>query len=105
MRTSRQVRLLGLESTAPLNNLVMESLAGLLHIRAFSWERETFAQGLCLLDTSQKLGYHLYIIQRPLAMVMDLIVVVIAITMLSMAFSIEVSATTTSITLSLVSLI
>lgn len=105
LRTSRQVRLLGLESTAPLYTLVTESMSGLLHIRAFGWERETFVQGLSLLDTSQKPYYHMYAIQRWLTMVMDLIVVVIAITMLPIAFSIEVSATATSIALSLVSLI
>lgn len=105
LRTSRQVRLLSLESTAPLYTLVTESMAGLLHIRAFGWEREIFAQSLCLVDTSQKPYYHMYAIQRWLTMVMDLIVVAIAIIMLPIAFSIEVSATATSMALSLVSLI
>ena len=105
LRTSRQIRLLDIERKAPLYTQFTESAAGLLHIRAFGWEQRVFAESLELLDASQKPYYYMFVIQRWLAMVMDLIVFALAMLLLPIAFNIELSTTAAGIALSLVTLI
>lgn len=74
LRTSRQLRLLDLEAKAPLYSHFMETLEGLVTIRAFGWSKEFEAKGIRLLDTSQKPYYLLFCIQRWLGLVLDLTV-------------------------------
>lgn len=105
LRSSRQIRLLDIECKAPLYTQFTESAAGLLHIRAFGWEQEVLAQSLELLDISQKPYYYMFVIQRWLEMVMDLLVLALAMFMLPIAFNIELSTTAAGIALSLVTLI
>lgn len=52
----------------------MESLAGLVTIRAFGWEQSFMEQNYKKLDHSQRPYYLLYCIQRWLELVLDLIV-------------------------------
>src|ERR1700712_1748572 len=78
LRTSRQVRLLDLEAKSPLYTHFIESLSGLVTIRAFGWSDEFIEQNLVLLDNSQKPYYLLFCIQRWLALVLDLTVSVLA---------------------------
>jgi ABC-type multidrug transport system fused ATPase/permease subunit len=79
LRTSRQIRLLDLEAKSPLYAHFLESLSGLVTIRAFGWSDHFERKNLELLDTSQKPYYLLYCIQRWLALVLDLIVTGMAI--------------------------
>jgi ATP-binding cassette, subfamily C (CFTR/MRP), member 1 len=79
LRTSRQVRLLVLEAKAPLYTHFIESLSGLVTIRAFGWSDEFVQQNLVLLERSQQPYYLLFCIQRWLALVLDLMVAVLAI--------------------------
>lgn len=81
LRTSRQVRLLDLEAKSPLYSHFIESLSGLVTIRAFGWSNDFVGQNLALLDHSQKPFYLLFCIQRWLALVLDLMVTVLAVTM------------------------
>ncbi|KAF3026419.1 hypothetical protein E8E14_010909 [Neopestalotiopsis sp. 37M] len=74
LRTSRQLRLLDLEARSPLLSHFMESLAGLVTIRAFGWEQSFMEQHYKKLDHSQRPYYLLYCIQRWLNLVLDLIV-------------------------------
>lgn len=79
LRTSRQIRLLDLESKSPLYTHFIECLSGLVTIRAFGWSDEFVAKGMLLLDSSQKPYYLLFCIQRWLSIVLDLMVAILAI--------------------------
>jgi len=74
LRTSRQLRLLDLEARSPLYSLFLETLSGLVTVRAFGWEGRLRAESCRRLDYSQRPYYLLYCIQRWLALVLDLIV-------------------------------
>jgi ATP-binding cassette, subfamily C (CFTR/MRP), member 1 len=78
LRTSRQIRLMDLEAKAPLYSNFLETLSGLVTIRAFGWTREMEKRNMDLLDASQRPFYLLYCIQRWLALVIDLLVAALA---------------------------
>ena len=77
LRTSRQMRLLDLEAKSPLFSQFIESLSGLVTIRAFGWGPNFEDQNLTLLDESQKPFYLLFCIQRWLELALDLTVAVL----------------------------
>lgn len=79
LRTSRQVRLLDLEAKSPLYTHFIESLSGLVTIRAFGWSEDFVDQNLRALDNSQRAYYLLFCIQRWLSIVLDVMVAVLAI--------------------------
>lgn len=79
LRTSRQVRLLDLEAKSPLYTHFIESLSGLVTIRAFGWSEDFIDQSLRALDNSQQAYYLLFCIQRWLSIVLDVMVAVLAI--------------------------
>lgn len=79
LRTSRQLRLLDLEAKSPLYSHFIESLSGLVTIRAFGWSDYFKELNLKLLDVSQKPYYLLFCIQRWLALLLDLMVAVMAV--------------------------
>lgn len=79
LRTSRQVRLLDLEANSPLYTHFIESLSGLVTIRAFGWSEDFVNQNLRALDNSQRAYYLLFCIQRWLSIVLDVMVAVLAI--------------------------
>ncbi|KAE8407397.1 multidrug resistance-associated protein [Aspergillus pseudonomiae] len=74
LRTSRQLRLLEIELKSPLYTHFIESLAGVVTIRAFSWTHASVSRMLSMLDTAQKPFYLLLSIQRWLSLVLNLIV-------------------------------
>ncbi|KAL3958373.1 hypothetical protein ACCO45_006535 [Purpureocillium lilacinum] len=74
LRTSRQLRLLDLESKSPLYSHFLETVGGLSTIRAFGWQSRFKAKNERLLDDSQRPHYLLYCSQRWLNLVLDLIV-------------------------------
>jgi ATP-binding cassette subfamily C (CFTR/MRP) protein 1 len=78
LRTSRQIRLMDLEAKAPLYSNFLETLSGLVTIRAFGWTEEMEKRNMELLDASQRPFYLLYCIQRWLALVIDLLVAALA---------------------------
>jgi ABC-type multidrug transport system fused ATPase/permease subunit len=73
------MRLLDLEAKSPLYSHFIESLSGLVTIRAFGWGTNFEEQNLALLDKSQKPYYLLFCIQRWLGLVLDLMVTALAI--------------------------
>lgn len=79
LRTSRQLRLLDLEAKSPLYSHFIESLSGLVTIRAFGWVDNFKELNLKLLDVSQKPYYLLFCVQRWLALVLDLMVAGLAV--------------------------
>ncbi|CZT49492.1 related to multidrug resistance-associated protein [Rhynchosporium secalis] len=85
LRTSRQLRLLEIETKAPIFSHFIETLNGLVTIRAFGWTEAYLTKNLRLLDASQKPYYLLLCIQRWLTLVLDLIVAGIAILLITLA--------------------
>ncbi|POR39545.1 ABC transporter [Tolypocladium paradoxum] len=78
LRTSRQLRLLELESKAPLYSHILETIDGMASIRAFGWGTGYIDKSLRLIDTCQKPYYLLLCVQRWLTVVLGLIVAVLA---------------------------
>lgn len=74
LRTSRQVRLMNLEAKAPLCTHFLESLAGIVTIRAFGWTSAYRKKNCAQLDQSQVSFYLLFAIQNWLNMVLELMV-------------------------------
>jgi ABC-type multidrug transport system fused ATPase/permease subunit len=79
LRTSRQLRLMDLETKAPLYSLFEESLSGLATIRAFGWQNALNDKNHQLLDRSQRPFYLLFAVQRWLTLVLDLVVAAVAV--------------------------
>ncbi|KAF2155055.1 ABC transporter [Myriangium duriaei CBS 260.36] len=79
LRTSRQLRLLDLEAKAPLYTQFMESLSGLATIRAFGWQDQCVDRNHDLIDRAQKPFYLLFMVQKWLALVLDLLVMALAV--------------------------
>ncbi|KAK4133595.1 P-loop containing nucleoside triphosphate hydrolase protein [Trichocladium antarcticum] len=79
LRTSRQLRLMDIETKAPLYSLFEESLSGLATIRAFGWQNALEEKNHKLLDRSQRPFYLLFAVQRWLTLVLDLVVAAVAV--------------------------
>ncbi|KAI0803754.1 P-loop containing nucleoside triphosphate hydrolase protein [Xylaria sp. FL0064] len=89
LRTSRQLRLLELETSAPLFSHFIESLSGLVTIRAFGWTRAYTNKTNNLLDQSQKPFYLLLCVQRWLVLVLDLVVAGLAVLLVGLAVALR----------------
>jgi ATP-binding cassette subfamily C (CFTR/MRP) protein 1 len=85
LRTSRQLRLLDLEEKAPVYTQFIESLGGLTTIRAFAWQAQSIDHNNQLVDHSQRPFYLLFMIQRWLTLVLDLITTALAILVVGVA--------------------
>ncbi|GLA09011.1 hypothetical protein AnigIFM60653_010815 [Aspergillus niger] len=73
LRTSRQVRLLSIETKAPLYQHLSETLSGVSTIRAFRRQQWFERNNLLFVDDSQKCVYTLFMIQQWLTLSMDLL--------------------------------
>lgn len=91
LRTSRQLRLLELESRSPLYSHFLETLEGLSTIRAFGWEHESSEVNARYLDDSQIPYYLLFCIQQWLALVLDFIVAAMAVMVVILATTLRYS--------------
>ena len=85
LRTSRQIRLIDLETKAPLYTHFIESMAGVATIRGFGWEQDFEDQNRALLQASQRPFFILATIQRWLTLVLNLIVSGLAIVLAIMS--------------------
>ncbi|CRG84683.1 hypothetical protein PISL3812_01936 [Talaromyces islandicus] len=79
LRTSRQLRQLDLETKSPLYTQFTETTIGLTTIRAFGWQQYLHDEHQKLLQASQRPFFTLFVIQRWLILVLDLLVAGIAI--------------------------
>ncbi|RDW57444.1 hypothetical protein BP6252_13782 [Coleophoma cylindrospora] len=84
LRTSRQIRLMDLEAKAPLYSNFVETLSGLVTIRAFGWTEQMEKRNMAFLDASQRPFYLLYCIQRWLILVIDLLVAALAVILVAL---------------------
>ncbi|KAJ5246170.1 P-loop containing nucleoside triphosphate hydrolase protein [Penicillium chermesinum] len=89
VRTSRQVRLLDIETKAPLFSHFLETISGLSSIRAYGWTEEYRRLSRTTLDNSQRPFYLLFCIQSWLNLVLDLIVAAIAVTVIAIALALR----------------
>ncbi|KAK0387893.1 hypothetical protein NLU13_4138 [Sarocladium strictum] len=105
LQTSRQMRLLDIETKSPLYTQFTETLAGLPTIRAFGWSTQLLYENHRRLDASQKPFYGMYCIQRWLQIVLDLFVAGMAVVLVSFALGMANTTSTGAIGLALVNLI
>lgn len=89
LRTSRQLRLMDLEAKSPLYTHFIESLSGLVTLRAFGWSEPSMRKNIQYLDASQKPYYLLFSVQRWLNLVLDLVVAGIAIILMSLTVALK----------------
>ncbi|KAK1639348.1 P-loop containing nucleoside triphosphate hydrolase protein [Colletotrichum phormii] len=94
LRTSRQLRLLDLESQSAVYSSFLESVEGVMTIRAFGWEKQAEHANVVCLDKSQKPAYILFCLQQWLGIVLDLMVAAIATGLITIA--VYVRGTTTA---------
>jgi ABC-type multidrug transport system fused ATPase/permease subunit len=85
LRTSRQLRLLDIEAKAPLFSHFLETLDGIMSIRAFGWTKDFSEKSRKILDESQKPYYLMWCIQRWLTLVLDLLVAGLAVLLVATA--------------------
>ena len=85
LRTSRQLRFLDLEAKSPLYTQFAETIAGLVTVRAFGWQRALEKKNRYLLDQSQRPFYLLFAVQRWLQLVLDLLVAAVAVLLVILA--------------------
>lgn len=99
LRTSRQLRLLELEAKSPLYTSFLEALSGLYTLRAFGWVSKTFEVNQKLLDESQKPVYLLYMVQRWLTFVLDMIVAIVAVIVVVLSVALKSNSGPTGVAL------
>ncbi|KAF4993969.1 hypothetical protein FGRMN_6100 [Fusarium graminum] len=99
LRTSRQLRLLDLDSKAPLYAHFIDTLSGLITVRALGHVDVFMATSNSLLDTSQRPAYLLAMIQRWLQFVLRVIVMVIATIIVTLATQLRTDSGFTGATL------
>lgn len=105
LRTSRQLRLMDIESKAPLYALFEESLSGLATIRAFGWQSSLSSKNDTLLDRSQRPFYLLFAVQRWLTLVLDLIVAAVAVLLIILVVQLRGTVVAGSVGLALLNVI
>ncbi|KAG8156982.1 hypothetical protein KVR01_013204 [Diaporthe batatas] len=92
LRTSRQLRLLDLETKSPLYTHFLDTLKGVSTLRAFGFIPKDITKNAHLLDSSQRPAYLLVMIQEWLNLVLDLLVMVMAVVLTTLAVRLHSSA-------------
>lgn len=87
--TSRQLRVLELELKGPLFSSFLDTFAGLVTIRAFSWTSAAERHLLASLDVSQRPYYLLFCLKRWLTLVMDLVTAGLATLLMGLAVALR----------------
>lgn len=105
LRTSRQIRILDLESKSPLYKHFTETIEGVSTIRAFGWQRNFDQAAIGYLDYSQTPYYLLFCIQRWLNLVLDLLVAVLAVTLIALALRVPSQSSPGSLGVALTSVL
>ncbi|KAF4624072.1 hypothetical protein G7Y89_g14101 [Cudoniella acicularis] len=93
LRTSRQLRLLDLEAKSPLYTHFLETVNGLATIRSFGWARASNELNHQLVDASQKPLYLLYMVQRWLQLVLELLIAATAVILIAVAVKLRSTST------------
>ncbi|RYP06754.1 hypothetical protein DL764_002951 [Monosporascus ibericus] len=85
LRTSRQLRFLGLEAKSPLYTHFLDTLKGITTLRAFGFLPDDIQKNSHLLNCSQRPAYLLVMVQQWLNLVLDLVVMVMAAVLTALA--------------------
>lgn len=85
LRTSRQLRYLELESRSAVYSSFLETVEGLVTIRAFGWQQQYLDRNTRGLDLSQRAFYLFLCLQRWLNVVLDLSMAAVAIVVIALA--------------------
>ncbi|KAK1564091.1 P-loop containing nucleoside triphosphate hydrolase protein [Colletotrichum navitas] len=93
LRTSRQLRLLDLESQSAVYSSFLEAVEGVVTIRAFGWQKEVQQANIESLDVSQQPSYILFCLQQWLSIVLDLIVGAVATGIIVLAVTLKGTTT------------
>ncbi|KAM3547048.1 hypothetical protein ARSEF1564_000089 [Beauveria bassiana] len=105
LRTSRQLRYLELETTAPMITHFTETISGISHIRGLGWQRAFNAELALRLNNTQRPFYYLYCVQQWLTLALDFTTFVCAVTLISVATVFPESTSDSAIGLALLNLI
>ncbi|KAJ6783517.1 hypothetical protein PWT90_02048 [Aphanocladium album] len=105
LRTSRQLRILELDTSKKLYKHFTESTAGAQHIRAYRWQASFTAEFYAVLDETQRPFYALFCIQQWLTLTLDMSTAVAAVAVVSLAVKYTSRTTDTAMGLAFLSLI
>ncbi|KAL9610623.1 MAG: hypothetical protein Q9167_004697 [Letrouitia subvulpina] len=105
LATSKQMRILDLSEKAPLYTQFLETLGGLATIRAFGWENYLQTENFELVDRAQRPWYLLFMIQRWLILVLDLVTMFLAVLVVGTAVGLRKSISAGGIGVSLTQII
>lgn len=104
LQSSRQMRLLDLESQTPLYTKITESTDGLEYIRAFGWEKGVLDKIYQSTDVAAKPFYYMYTIQRWLLLVLNGLGLAMSLILVSIAVFLTKTTSQASLGLALLSL-
>lgn len=105
LRTSRQLRALELDTSKSLIRHLVETAAGIVHVRAFCWQEEVMDDFYTVLDIAQRPFYLLFCVQQWLECVLDLSSSGAAVLVVTFAVKFSNTASANSIGLAFLSLI
>ncbi|SPO07061.1 related to ABC multidrug transporter [Cephalotrichum gorgonifer] len=105
LRTSKQLRLMDIEAKAPLSAFMLETIQGIVSIRAFDRTAEFSRKNTARLDYSQKAMYMLLSVQVWLKMILDFVVAVLAVLVTTLAVKFRSTQSLGFLGLALVNLI
>jgi ABC-type multidrug transport system fused ATPase/permease subunit len=105
LRTSKQLRLMDIEAKAPLSAFLLETIQGIVSIRAFDRTGEFSSRNTALLNYSQKAHYTLLSVQVWLKMILDFVVTILAILVATLAVVFRSSQSLGFLGLALVNLV
>lgn len=92
LRTSQQLRVLDLELKAPIYTSLTETQEGLATIRAFGWQSSFRRRCQARIDESKRAIYLLFMVQRWLNFVLDLVVGGLATVLMTLATQLRTSS-------------
>ncbi|KAK8090448.1 hypothetical protein PG997_005409 [Apiospora hydei] len=96
LRTSKQLRVLDLESKAALQSKLSETLSGLPTIRAHGWQDSVHRDFQTKIDDSQRPVYLLYMVQTWLRFVMNMLVAGLSVLVIGAAVALRQSSVTSA---------
>ncbi|KAK6390405.1 hypothetical protein LTR65_005528 [Meristemomyces frigidus] len=105
LQTFRQLRLLGIETKAPLYTHFTESVAGSTTIRAFGWEPQYEDRNCLLIDTSQRPAHMLDCLHYWLELVVNLLVGALSVVLVAVVVTWKEKFTGGSVGVSLVMIV
>lgn len=105
LHTSRQLRLLELESTSDLFTHFTETGAGIHHIRSFGWQSQFLNRLHIVLDKSQRPLYFLFCCQRWLTLVLEFTTAGASLCLVALSFEFPRATSDTAVGLAFLCLI